>query len=106
MGKYIGVAATVVVGASVSGVINILSDGGAWWLWPVLVALVAIEIVIVIVRQRTSAKPDSDVQRVDARGGRVDDARQETVGGTGSGTQEIKVRKGGDVRNLRQIRSR
>jgi membrane-bound metal-dependent hydrolase YbcI (DUF457 family) len=52
MSRVAWIAAGVVIAAVSTLVINLVTSGGAWWLWPILVALVAAAVMTEVMRDR------------------------------------------------------
>lgn len=102
MSRIAVIAAGVIVATVVAIVVNLVTSGGAWWLWPILVALVAAAIVVEVVRDRRSNGASDPSQKIKAGlGGTVEGSGQDAEGG-GRVRQTISAWGKGQVRNSPQ----
>src|SRR5690349_2172182 len=69
VGKTVWIAAGIVVGTILSIVVNLVTNEGSWWLWPVLGLLVVTAIAITSIQQRRSTATLTISQQIEAHDG-------------------------------------
>lgn len=52
MGRVALIAAGAILGTVVAIVVNLVTSGASWWLWPILVVLVVVAIAVEVMRER------------------------------------------------------
>ena len=103
MGRIALITISTIIATIVIIVVNLLTSGGAWWLWPALVALVIAAIVTEVLRDRRSAEPGGASQEISASGGALVDGSPQRAEGAGAMvSQRITARREGKVRNSSQ----
>jgi hypothetical protein len=102
MGRVAWIAAGVVTAALITIVINLVTSGGAWWLWPILVALVAAAILAEAMRGRRPDAPTGDSQEIIASNAMVEGSAQLAEGRGTTVSQKIIARRKAKVRNSPQ----
>jgi hypothetical protein len=104
--RKVWITATAAVATAVAIVVNFATDGGAWWLWLILVALVGVTVVMKVRSAPPPAPqvgPEVKTQQISAtRNALVEDSPQVAAGSVGSFLQKIRVRRGGTVRRSGQ----
>jgi hypothetical protein len=103
MGRVAWIAAGVIIATVITIVITLATSGGAWWLWPILVALVAAAILAEVMRARRLDAPTGNVQEIVASGAATVDGSAQLAEGQGTAvSQRITARRKARVRNSPQ----
>ena len=98
MAKTAWIAVGVILGTAVAIVVNLVTAGGAWWLWPVLIILVAAVVTVSVIRDGEGKTAAGVSQEIASDRGEVDQSPQMAEGGAGTSiSQRITARHGGKV---------
>jgi hypothetical protein len=101
MGRIAWIAGGVIAGTLVAVVVNLVTSGGAWWLWLVLGLLVVTVIVVEVRRDRRT--PPEMSQQISATGNAlVEDSPQLIAAPDGPVSQDITAHRKGIVRRSGQ----
>jgi hypothetical protein len=83
------IAVGVILGTAVAIVVNLVTAGGAWWLWPVLIILVAAAVTVSVLQNGERKAATEVSQETSADHGEVNQSPQIVEGVAGTSVSQI-----------------